>query len=137
MPPTVLRKVLRFMVVFVERYWMSNIADSTPLASREERVGVRRLPQHPPATGQPDLGAPGRSQLRSPRVKRIACWVGRPQYVPCWLVKQSFGGITLMAIWFIIPLGLIAMWLHAQTKPDVLRRIVYGSPALLTLFVVK
>jgi len=41
-----------------------------------------------------------------------------------------------MAILFVIPLGLIAMWLYTETKADVLRRIVYGTLALLTLFFV-
>jgi len=41
-----------------------------------------------------------------------------------------------MAILFVIPVGLIAIWLHAETKPDVLRRVVYGSLALITLFAV-
>ena len=41
-----------------------------------------------------------------------------------------------MTILFIIPLILIVLWLYSETKPDVLRRIIYGSLALIAVFTV-
>ncbi len=39
-----------------------------------------------------------------------------------------------MALLAIIPLLLTALWLYSETKPDVVRRIVYGSLALVAVF---
>ena len=41
-----------------------------------------------------------------------------------------------MAILFIIPLFLTVLWLYSETKPDVLRRVVYGLLAPAALFTV-
>ncbi len=41
-----------------------------------------------------------------------------------------------MSLLFVIPLFLIGLWLFAETKTDVLRRLVCGGLALISLFCV-